>query len=71
MLKGDERYVTVQGTLKRKTPKAILITTEAGEGWVARSCIAFTTDKAVDDMNYGDEGEFRVMEWAAEKVGLI
>ncbi len=70
-LRGDERYVVVHGVLKRRTAKAVLIETDLGEGWIARSCIHFATDKAVDDMDLGDAAEFRVMEWAANDKGLI
>lgn len=70
-IRGDERYVTVQGTLKKRTDKAILIETDLGEGWVPRSCIHFMTDQAVNEMDLGDEGEFRVMEWVANDRGLI
>lgn len=70
-LRGDEQYVEIEGTLKRRTAKAILISTEDGEGWVARSCVHFSTDRAVDDMKDGEEGIFKIMEWVAEKNGFI
>lgn len=69
--RSDETYVTVLGTLRRRTAKAALIETELGEGWVARSCCHFTTDRSIEAMALGDEGEFQIMEWVAEKNGLI
>lgn len=69
-LSGDEKYVTVEATLKRRTARAILLRTELAEGWVARSCIHFTTDRAIDAMDDGDAGEFKIMQWVAEKTGL-
>ena len=70
-LRGDESYVTVQGKLKKLTQKAILIETELAEGWVARSCCHFTTDRAVDDMEIGTDAEFKIMEWVANQRGFI
>lgn len=68
---SDENYLLVQGTMMAATAKAVLIKTELGEGWVARSCIHAATDSAIDRMKRGDEGEFKIMEWAARDKGLI
>lgn len=70
-LRGDENYVKIQGTLVRRTVKGVLIRTDAAEGWVARQCVHFTTDQAIDKADDGAEMEFRIMEWAANKEGLI
>ena len=70
-LKGDEKYVTVHGTLAGRTKKAIRVETVTGSGWVPRSCIHFSTDKAVDDMDVGDEAEFKIMQWVADDRGLV
>lgn len=67
---GDN-YVTLEGTLVRKTPAAILIRVGGAEGWVPRSCVHFGTDKAIDDMQAGDEGEFKIMEWLAGDRGFL
>lgn len=70
-IRGDEIYVTIQGRLKRITPRAINIEVDGLDGWVPRSCIHFSTDKAVDDMSEGDEGEFKIMEWVASDRGFV
>jgi hypothetical protein len=70
-LSGDEKYVMVQGTLRGRTARGVEIETVFGTGWVGRSCLHFITDQAVDKMDIGDEGEFRIMEWVATKNGFI
>lgn len=70
-LSGDERYVEVEGKLKKRSAKAILIETELASGWVPRSCVHFSTDKMVDDMDLGDEASFKIMQWVATDRGLI
>lgn len=64
---SDENYLTVHGRMMARTAKAVRIKTEHGEGWIARSCIHFATDAAVDHMDRGQEGDFKIMEWAARK----
>lgn len=71
MLRGDEKHVEVEGTLKKRTAKAALIETEHGEGWVARSCIHFLTDKAIDEAEIGDAMQFKIMEWVAKERGFV
>lgn len=68
---SGEDYVEIEGTLKKRTAKAILIETEMGEGWVARSCCHFATDKAADEMDLGDAGQFKIMRWVAEERGFV
>jgi len=70
-LRGDETYVRLNGRLKRRTDKAAMIETDIGEGWVPRSCMHFATDKAIDDMELGQEAEFQIMEWVAEREELV
>lgn len=70
-LRGDEKYTRLDGTLKKRTAKAALIATDIGEGWVPRSCMHFATDKAIDEMEIDQDGEFQIMEWVAEREGLI
>lgn len=69
-LRGDEKYVDIDGTLVRKTRAAILIRTDLVEGWVPRSCVHFSTDKAVDDMADEEDGQFKIMRWLAEERGF-
>ena len=70
-LRGDESYVEIEGKLKRKTRAGILIETELAEGWVPRSCVHFSTDKAIDDLDIGDEYQFKIMQWVAEDRGFV
>jgi hypothetical protein len=67
----SDNYIVVHGTLKRSTTKAILIEVGDVEAWVPRSCCHFSTDRFVDDMTLGEEAEFKIMEWVAEKNGFI
>jgi len=71
MLRGNERFVEVEGTLEKRTSRGILLETELGRGWIGRSCLGYATDVAVDTMRIGEKGRFRVMKWVAEKNGLI
>ena len=70
-LRGDEEYVEIDATLTGRTGKAIRIKNEFAEGWVPRSCVHYSTDTAVDRMDIGDDGLFKVMRWVAEERGLI
>lgn len=68
---SDEEYVTLSGLLMKRTVKAVLLEIDGKEGWVARSCCRFSTDQDVDQMDLGDEGQFQVMRWVAEKAGFL
>lgn len=70
-IRGDESYVEIEGELVKRTAKAILIKTDLSDGWVARSCCHFTTDKAADKMVLGDSGIFKIMRWVAEERGFL
>lgn len=67
---SDENYLRLEGVLKAKTERGVLIETADGEGWVARSCLHAATDEAVKESVTGREMEFQVMEWAARKAGI-
>lgn len=71
MIRGDETYVTVRGKMKDRTQRGVLIEATLGSGWVARQCLSYVTDQAVTNAKKGDQMEFKIMEWAAEKAGLI
>lgn len=70
-LRGDEKYVDVEGKLKKRTRAAIKIETDLATGWVPRSCIHFATDKMVDDMDIDDDASFKIMLWVAEDRGFV
>ena len=67
----SERYVTVTCELVKVLPRSFLV--ENKEGTVVaigRSCVHGVDEKEIADRAPGDEVEFRVMEWLAEKEGL-
>lgn len=70
-VRGDESYVTLEGTLVDKREKAIQLEIDDVTAWVPRSCCHFSTDSAVDRMNLGDQGSFKIMEWVATDRGFI
>jgi len=70
-IRGDEKYVEIEGTLVRKTRAAIRIKTDLAEGWVPRSCVHFATDKMVDDMGDDEDAQFKIMRWVAEERGFV
>lgn len=70
-MSADEKYVRVTAKLKARSFKAILLVVEESDGWVARSCISYSSDRKADHMQIGDEGEFEIMEWVAKQRGFI
>lgn len=66
-----ERYVLVLAKLVRKNMRSFIFENEEGdEVVVGRSCIHGVDEVAIADACDGDEIEFRVMAWLAEKEGL-
>lgn len=70
----SDDYVTVSVKLKARTKKAVMLsvgdTVERG-AWVPRSCLHGADDKKVDEADIDDEMELRIMEWIAEREGLL
>lgn len=69
-----DKYVTIEARLMAKTAKGALLKRASdadGGGWVPRSCLHFSADKAIDDAALGDTLEIRVMEWIAEEKDLL
>jgi hypothetical protein len=69
----SEDYVTVDCLLSARTPKAVLLLCKetGARGWVPRSCLHFSSDKAVDGSAIGDELELKMMEWVAGQRGFL
>ena len=69
---GSERYVRVTAELIRINPRSFIVKNSEGEEVVVgRSCVHGVDEQAVAASTVGDDVEFRVFEWLAEKEGLL
>lgn len=66
-----DEYVEIEAVLKRRTEAAVLLKTENAEAWVPRSCLHAASDIAVNDMEDGEHGEFRLRRWIADRESFI
>lgn len=67
----SDDYVRIPATVRAMSPDAVLLETEEGEFWVPRTCIHGGDDVALRTIQRGDEHEFQVRRWLAEKKGMI
>jgi hypothetical protein len=67
----SEGYVRISGRLKHRTKKAVLIETDDAAPFIPRSVIHGGDETELDSLAIDDELELRVMEWFAEKEGLV
>ena len=69
-MSGDT-YTTVVCELVRVNPRSFIVLNGDGEEVVVdRSCVHGVDEQEVAQHNEGDEVQFRVMRWLAEKHGL-
>lgn len=65
-------YVSISATVRASSPDAVCMETEEGEFWIPRSCIHGGDDLWLRGAHrVGEEREFRVRRWLAEKKGMI
>lgn len=68
----SERYVTVTAKLIKKNLRSFIFeNAEGDEVVIGRSCIHGIDEKEIADASLDDEIQFRVMEWLANKEGLL
>jgi hypothetical protein len=67
----SDTYVSVTAKLVRVNPRSFIFeNTEGEEVVVGRSCVHGVDEATIAASSSGDEIEFRVMEWLADKEGL-
>ena len=66
---GDRHrnYIPLYGTVKRLTPKAILLESDDGSLWIPRSVV----EEDTKDLLMEDEVELSVAQWFLEKENII
>lgn len=70
-MSNSERYVFVTGKLVRKNRNSFIFENEEGdEVVIGRSCIHGIDEQAIADAVDGDEIEFRLMAWLADKESM-
>lgn len=70
-MRDHEEYVDCEVLFKHFTDKAILVSQNDEELWIPRSCLAWSSDTAVDGkFKRGDIVILRVAQWFAQKNNL-
>lgn len=70
-MSNSERYVFVTAKLVRKNANSFIFENREGDNViVGRSCIHGIDEQAIADSVDGDEIEFRLMAWLADKENL-
>ena len=68
----SERYVLIAVKLLRVLPRSFIVEDESGEEHViGRSCVHGADEREIANTAVGEQVEFRVFEWLANKENLI
>lgn len=70
----SDDYVTVVAKMRARTAKAVLLDVgkDVGRGaWIPRSCINGVDERTLDGAVIDSEVTLRIVEWIAEREGLI
>lgn len=66
----SETYVSGVVFYKARTDKAVLVAVDSEEHWIPRALLSYSCDKAIDDLERGEEFTLSILEWKAQQIGL-
>lgn len=66
----SDDFVEVECEFKTATKAAVLIAQDGREIWVPRTCLSWSSDKTINDLERGNEWRMKVREWFASKNDL-